>query len=101
MKNNRTLGWLAALAMLGNFSVATLRGQTTVSTVASNFFEPYGVALDGDGTTYVTDGGSHRIIKLPAGLTSGSVLAGQNGVAGTNNGIGTAAQFNQPQGIVV
>ena len=101
MKTTRTLGWLAALAMLGTLSVASLRGQTSVETVATNFFEPYGVALDAGGTIYVTDGANHRIVQLASGTTSGSIIAGQTGVAGTNNGVGSAAQFNQPQGIVV
>jgi len=100
MKMTRTLGVLAGLAILGTFS-ARLLADTTVETAATNLFEPYGVVSAPDGTTYITDGGNHRIVKLASGTTFGSVLAGQTGIPGTNDGIGTAAMFNSPAGIVV
>ncbi len=100
MNTTRKLGLLAALAMLGSLSVAPLSAQTTVETVATNFFEPYGVATDADGAIYVTEGSNHRVVKLLSGTTVGTVFAGQTFTAGTNDGVANAAQFNQPQGII-
>ncbi|HMJ88216.1 MAG TPA: hypothetical protein VK530_00285, partial [Candidatus Acidoferrum sp.] len=99
MKTQLKMGLLALTAMLGSWSATPLFAQTSVETVATNFAEPFGVATDTDGAIYVTEGAGHRIIKLLSGTTVGSVLAGQ-ATAGMNNGIGNAAKFNEPQGIV-
>ncbi|HTE12028.1 MAG TPA: PA14 domain-containing protein, partial [Chitinophagaceae bacterium] len=58
-----------------------------------------GLALDAAGYIYVSDGSNHAIRKIsPGGIVS--TLAG-NGTAGNQDGIGTAARFNGPQGIAV
>ena len=94
--------------------VTTLAGQMGVAgtndgsaTSTAKFGEPYGVAVDTNGNIYVTDRLSHTIRKIkwnfgiPSGFYSVSTLAGQAGVAGTNDGVGTAAHFNLPNGIAV
>ena len=59
----------------------------------------YGVAIDGSGNTYVSDFYHHQILKItPAGVSS--VLAG-SGIAGSANGTGTAASFNNPWGLAL
>ena len=66
---------------------------------AAQFFYPTGVAVDSSGTVYVADSYNHRIRKItPAGVVT--TLAG-SGVAGFADGTGTAAQFYNPQGVVV
>ncbi|GAB3828518.1 NHL repeat-containing protein [Hymenobacter jeollabukensis] len=64
-----------------------------------NFNYPRGLAVDAQGALYVTERLGYRICKIsPAGDVS--VLAG-SGTAGVVDGIGTAARFHSPHGIVV
>ena len=81
--------------------LAGLAGITGSSNVgAATFNQPYGVAVDAAGSIYVTDSGNNLIRKItPAGVVS--TLAGQAGVIGSANGIGTAATFNTPFGAAV
>jgi len=69
----------------------------TVSAVL--FPYPAGIALDSSGNLYVSDSTANVVQKISA---SGAVslLAGANGTAGAADGTGSAAQFNQPGGLV-
>ncbi len=64
----------------------------------ATFNFPTGLAFDGLGNLVVTEAGNHLVRKI---LASGSVstLAGQAGVAGSADGVGTSAQFNSPTGL--
>ncbi|HWN96248.1 MAG TPA: hypothetical protein VNT99_14525, partial [Methylomirabilota bacterium] len=100
MKSNFFLRLVSVAALLAGGSV-NLLGQTSVdSVVTSNLFEPYGIAATIDGTSYITDGANHRIVKVANGGTVATLLAGQTGVPGTNDGFVEFAHFNFPQGIV-
>jgi uncharacterized repeat protein (TIGR01451 family) len=80
--------------------VSTLVGDGYTST----FYQPLGVAVDASGNVYVADTENSRICKVS---TSGvmTVLAGSatggGGSAGYADGVGTAAKFNGPNGVVV
>jgi sugar lactone lactonase YvrE len=69
------------------------------ATSGAQFLYPYAVAVDGSGNVYVADSGNHNIRKISGG--SVSTLAGAAGIAGSTDGTGVAALFNQPQGIAV
>jgi DNA-binding beta-propeller fold protein YncE len=70
-------------------------GEGTVA----RFNMPCGVSVDGDGNVIVADRDNHRIRKItPLGLVS--TLAG-NGEEGHQDGEGTVAQFDFPQGVAV
>ncbi len=101
MKNYFSLRALVAALGLGG---AVLRaGAATLSVdsvITSGLSEPHSVAVAPDGTAYVTDGVSHRVLRIPPGLTSFVPLAGEANVPGSNNGTGEAAHFNIPQGII-
>jgi DNA-binding beta-propeller fold protein YncE len=56
------------------------------------FYDPWGVAVDGSGNVYTADRGNHRIQKF---TSSGTYLT-QWGTYGTGDG-----QFDQPIGVVV
>jgi sugar lactone lactonase YvrE len=75
--------------------IGAANGKGTEAT----FNWPSGIAIDAMGTLYVADEANHMIRKI---TTTGDVttLAGA-GTPGTNNGSGTAARFNFPQGIVM
>lgn len=67
---------------------------------AAKLDEPRGIALDTNGTIYVTDYDNHLIRKI---TTAGVVttLAGQADQPGNADGVGTAASFRGPMGISV
>lgn len=74
-------------------------GSVDGSGSAARFNYPFGVALDASGNLFVSDAGNHTIRKItPAG--SVSTFAGVAGTSGSTDGIGTAAKFNTPAGIV-
>ena len=67
---------------------------------AARFYIPLGVAVDGPGNVYVADTDNHTIRKItPAGVVT--TLAGSPGLAGSADGTGAAARFNQPGGVAV
>jgi sugar lactone lactonase YvrE len=76
---------------------------TTDSSVGTALFNtPRGIAVTPDGqTVYVADYGNHAIRKLAktGGSWTVSTFAGTIGTYGTNDGVGTAAQFDNPCGL--
>lgn len=101
------------VADLGNHCIRKVTPQGVVSTLAgsgsaayadgtgtsASFRSPSGVALDGNLNLYVADAGNQRIRKVSAqGVVT--TIAG-SGVAASNDGLGTAAGFNNPAGIAV
>lgn len=61
--------------------------------------DPYGIAIDGKGNVYFSDGGERNAISMLAPDGSVRVLAG--GTEGYRDGVGTAASFNTPSGIAL
>ncbi|MFA5909592.1 MAG: NHL repeat-containing protein [Vicinamibacterales bacterium] len=75
-------------------------GSTDGTGTAARLDEPRGVALDVNGTLYVSDYDNHLIRKVsPAGVVT--TLAGRADQPGNADGIGTAASFRGPMGIAV
>jgi sugar lactone lactonase YvrE len=86
--------------------VTTLAGQAGVSGAvdgtgtAAQFNQPGGVAVDGRGTVYVADTFNHSIRMItPGGVVT--TVAGLPGSAGSSDGTGAAARFNEPYGVAV
>ena len=86
--------------------VTTLAGQIVGSGTnngtgsVARFNYPSGAAVAGNGTVYVADYRNFVVRKIsPAGVVTN--LAGMAGVAGTNNGTGTAARFGGPAGVAI
>jgi sugar lactone lactonase YvrE len=86
------------------YALSTVFAGSTYGMVDSmgaraKFRRPYGLAADRAGNIYVADTSNHRIRKInPTGNVI--TLAGSS-VAGSTNGIGTAARFNYPSGVAV
>lgn len=66
---------------------------------AAAFSDPFGVAVDGEGNTYVTDAGDNNAVRKIAPTGEVTTIAG--GVEGWHDGQGAAAQFDTPSGIAV
>lgn len=87
------------------FYFTTLAGQASRGSAdgtgsAARFCEPYGVAVDAQGNVYVADTQNHTIRRIsPTGVVT--TFAGLAGEPGATNGTGSAARFNQPQGVAV
>jgi serine/threonine-protein kinase len=84
--------------------VTTLAGSTTAGSAdgtgaAASFYDPQGIAVNSAGDIFVADSGNNEIRMItPAGVVS--TLAGST-TAGSANGTGSAAAFNDPTGVAV
>ena len=80
-------------------SLAFAAGSTDGTGTAATFNGPTSIAIDASDNLYVAENGGNKIRKITsAGVVT--TLAG-SGVAGSTDGIGTAATFNAPAGIAV
>lgn len=80
--------------------VIGVSGTNDSASGTPHFNSPMGVAIDATGNLYVTDSGNNTIRKI----TSGGVvttLAGSPTLSGSSDGSGSAARFNQPEGIAL
>ena len=74
------------------------RGHANGVGTAAQFNRPVGIAVSGN-TIYVADGDNHRIRAIDIATKTVRDIAG-DGTSGSTNGIGTAAQFANPTGII-
>ncbi|RDC62700.1 SMP-30/gluconolactonase/LRE family protein [Adhaeribacter pallidiroseus] len=80
-------------------NIQTITSTGIVNTFADLTQNANGLALDANGNVYVAETEGHRILKISStGIIS--VLAG-NGQLGFADGSGTAASFNNPNGVAV
>ena len=86
--------------------VSTIAGSPGVTGSANgpalmaSFNGPNGIGFDKSGNLFITDFGNNTIRKLsPTGTMS--TFAGTPGVTGSLNGIGSAAQFNCPNKLIL
>ena len=82
------------------FSVAVSGGTVVIGAPYARFSSPTGAVVDIAGNLFVTDSGNHTIRKITlAGLVT--TFAGTAGAAGSTDGSGSAATFNNPTGIAI
>lgn len=92
-----------------NWITTTLAGTPETPGTANGvgaearFNEPAAIARDTDGTLYVADFLNHAIRKMTFSANAWTVttFAGLPGVPGSSDGQGSAARFNQPQGLAI
>jgi YVTN family beta-propeller protein len=90
---------------LATGEVITIAGSTVgfsdgVGT-AAKFDSPRGVAISPDGNTlYIADSDNNRVRAIDLATKQVTTIAG-NGTPGSSDGVGTAAKFNFPVGLVV
>ncbi|MGP8214278.1 MAG: T9SS type A sorting domain-containing protein [Bacteroidia bacterium] len=73
-------------------------GSADGTGTAANFYDPSGVATDGNGNLYVADMENNEIRQIVISSGVVTTFAGSPSI-GIANGIGTAAQFHAPAGI--
>jgi len=93
-----------AIRLLRNGHVYTFVGGTQGSTDgkygAAKFNLPSAIAIDKNSNLYIADTMNHTIRKVdPNGIVT--TIAGRAGTAGSTNGNGRSARFNEPSGIAV
>jgi sugar lactone lactonase YvrE len=95
---------LRAISLADN-TVATRAGRprslalsATVTNEERLSSEMGGLAVDAEGTLYVSDTGRHVVRKVGPGSTV-TTLAGQEGQVGNRDGPARVAQFNRPRGL--
>ena len=66
----------------------------------AQFNLPLGIVMDHQGNFYVADTGNHTIRKITAAAVV-TTIAGQPGIPGADDGLGTNALFSGPQRIAV
>jgi PKD repeat protein len=75
-------------------------GDTDATGNDARFDGPTGIAIDDAGANlYVTDNNSHTIRKIVIATGVVTTIAGNAGVSGSTDAVGTAATFNFPEGI--
>lgn len=86
-------------------------GYKNGTSTQAGFRNPGGAVTDSDGNVYICDAENHCIRKVSKFVNlsnnqsvstfAGALPSGNYGVSGSSNGTGTAARFNQPQGITI
>lgn len=77
------------------------RGNANDSGAFARFNGPVGVVVDASGNVYVSEQGSHTIRRFAAGSSAVTLVAGSPEGPGFADGVGTAARFKNPQGLVL
>jgi sugar lactone lactonase YvrE len=80
----------------GNSASPGFINNTTL--ISATFNRPQGITIDNSGILYVSEENNNAIRRI-GGATGVTTLAG-SGTAGSADGIGTAATFNKPFGVV-
>lgn len=91
---------------INNHAIRKITSGVTVTTIAGNRIattqvgNPLAFAVDGSDNLYIADG-TGRVLRLLSATNILNTLVGTTGVSGYVEGVGTAAQFNQPAGVAV
>ena len=99
---NHTIRKITPAGVVSTFAGSAQQAGFTDGTGASaRFNSPWGVAVDRSGALYVSDNQNNAIRRVsPTGVVS--TLAGSGaGAAGSQDGTGGAARFDQPRGLAV
>jgi sugar lactone lactonase YvrE len=87
----------AVTTVAGSADEAATRDGTASD---ARFTSPYGIAVDGQGNLFISDADAHTIRKMVLSSLEVTTLAGTAGEHGDADGIGPAARFYFPSGLV-
>lgn len=76
-----------------------VRGTADGTGADARFSRPSGIALDGAGHLFVTDWGNGDLRRVDLATGAVTRIAGQAGMTGRSDGVGTAARFYNPAGL--
>jgi hypothetical protein len=98
---NQTIRKITPEGVVTTFAgAAEASGNANGTGAAARFDNPEGVAVDSLGNVYVGDTNNETIRKITSeGVVT--TLAGTAGAAGTADGMGAAARFSHPGGLIV
>jgi sugar lactone lactonase YvrE len=98
---NHTIRRITASSDMTTFAgLAGLSGSTDGTGSGARFSAPSAIAIDQAGNFYVTDYNNSTIRKItPSGVVT--TLAGQAGTRGSADGLGSAARFDNPDGLAI
>jgi len=74
-------------------------GSTDGNGETATFYEPLGITYDGQGNLFICDSQNHTIRKVVISSGAVTTIAGLAGSSGSDDGIGSVARFNLPNGI--
>jgi hypothetical protein len=98
--NNDTIRKVTPGGVVTTLAGQGIRGSADGTGSAAQFDLPEGVAVDSAGNVCVADTGNNTIRKVtPGGVVT--TLAGLAGSQGSADGMGSAARFNEPEGVAV
>ncbi|PMS14789.1 hypothetical protein C0Z18_30190 [Trinickia dabaoshanensis] len=96
---NNTIRKIDTSGNVTTFAGSSASGSANGRGTAASFNFPAGIVIDPSGNLFVADDGNNLIRKIdPSGNVT--TFAG-SGAQGSANGLGTAASFNAPHGIVL
>ena len=90
-----------AVSTVAGSGVVNQYGNVDGIGAAARLTAPYGMMLDGAGNLYVADTGNSTIRKIVLTTATVSTVAGAGGFPGNVDGIGDAARFDKPLGLVL
>ena len=97
-RNNNRIRKVTPAGVVSTLAGTGAQGSANGAGTAATFNRPFGVGVDAGGIVYVADRYNNQIRRIsPTGVVS--TLAG-TGAAGSADGPGPAATFNEPFGVV-
>ena len=98
-RENHLIRKITPAGVVSTFAGSGSSGSANGTGTSASFSKPHDIAIDQSGNVYVADYDNHLIRKITsAGVVS--TFAG-SGSAGSANGTGTSASFNDPSGIAI
>ncbi|MCE7992287.1 MAG: hypothetical protein HEP71_09915 [Roseivirga sp.] len=94
---NNKIRKITPTGIVGTFVGTGSQGSADGPGTSATFYFPFGLTFDNSGNLYVADWANEKIRKVTPGRVV-STFAG-SGTTGSQDGIGTSASFNYPDGI--
>ena len=96
--SNHVIRKITSSGVVSTFAGDGISGSKDGTGSNAQFNSPSAIVISSTGILYVSDAGNHRIRKI---TSTGIVTTFAGGLSGFKDGIGSNAEFNNPQGIVL